>query len=67
MATPEMLQDLADQLAHPGDDQGYQVIASAVICSVVSILAVVLRLYARGLTKSGLGKDDYMMLLALVR
>ena len=66
MATPEMQRDIADQLSHPNDDIGYQVIASAVVCSLASILAVSLRLYARGLTKSGLGKDDYMMLLALV-
>ena len=67
MATSEIEQDLAYQFSHPGDDIGYQVIVSAVVCSVASIFAVLLRLYARRLTKNGLGKDDYMMILALVR
>ena len=59
-------QDIAYQKSHPDDDMTDRLIVSTVVCSVLSIFAVMLRLYARHLTKGGLGKDDYMMLLALV-
>ena len=66
MATTPDPQDIAYQMSHPDDDLCIRMLVAIVVCSVLSVFAVALRLYARHLTKGGLGKDDYTMLLALV-
>ena len=51
----------------PYANKGYQVLAANVVLSILAMVAVALRIYARISRKVALGKDDYMAMVALVR
>ena len=51
---------------HVQDDRSPQLIIPAIICLVVTYLAVVLRFYARYISKVRYGTDDWFILAALV-
>ena len=55
------------QLAHASEDRSVNVIAAVSTCLCLAFIAVGLRFFARKLTKTPFGADDWMILVALVR
>lgn len=59
--------ELEYQLAHINQNLGPTIIGFCAMLLAISSIAVRLRLYAKTLTSSGLGVDDYLIVAALVR
>ena len=59
--------ELAYQLAHIDENLGPTTIGSCAMLLVIASAAVGFRLYAKTLTSSGFGSDDYLIMAALVR
>ena len=56
-----------DQLAHSRDNRANGIIISGTICLSMAIVAVILRLIARRLSRArSMQSDDYVMISALV-
>ena len=51
---------------HVDDNRTAQIHASNVVCLVAAYIAVLLRLFARSLTKAKYGLDDWLIGLSLV-
>lgn len=66
MPSPLSPTEIEYELAHIHDNRGPDMIVSTVICIALASVAVVLRFYARRLSKAQLWFDDYMMIVALV-
>ena len=54
-------------LAHSSDDKSSGFIAANVACFTVGTLAVLLRIFAKRTTQSGIGYDDGCIFVAWVR
>ena len=54
------------ELAHIHDNRASNIVISSVICISLATIAVILRLFARRLSKAKILADDYMMIFALV-
>ena len=55
------------QLSHASEDRSGNIIAAVTICLCLASIAVGFRILARRMTKTPLGADDWMILIALVR
>ncbi|MCJ1457821.1 hypothetical protein MMC28_008190 [Mycoblastus sanguinarius] len=53
------------QLSHASEDRSGNVIAAVVACLCLAFIAVGMRLFGRRMTKTSLGADDWMILVAL--
>lgn len=60
-------EEAAYQLAHLDDTKGPSIIASVFILSLLSTIAVAVRLAIRWRTKAGFKADDYLIFVAGVR
>ena len=61
--TPSELQYMK---LHAADNRTAQIHASNVVCAVAAYIAVLLRLFARSLTKAKYGLDDWLIGVSLV-
>lgn len=59
--------DVEYQEAHIHESRQHEVVASNVAVLTLATVAVILRLVARRITKAPLQKDDYTIIVALVR
>ncbi len=59
--------ELQYQLSHASEDRSANVVAAVTTCLCLAFIAVGLRILARRMTKTPLGADDWMILIALVR
>lgn len=60
-------EDIAYQVAHIHEDKRASTIAVVAILSIVSTIAVVLKVAIQWRTRAGLKADDYTIILALVK
>ena len=61
--TPSELQYMQ---SHIGDNRSGQIHASNVVCLIAAYIAVLLRIFARSLTKAKYGLDDWLIGVSLV-
>ena len=61
------LDDVAYQLANSHVNKGPHVLASCIAVSVLPLVAVLLRFWARRVGKSAWQADDFVIIVALVR
>ena len=54
------------QATHASDDRSQNIIAAVVACLCLACIAVGMRFYGRKMSKTPLGADDWMILVALV-
>ena len=66
MPSPLSPVEIKEEAAHIRDDRGGDMVASCVTCITAAIIAVILRLLARRLSKAKILADDYMIIVALV-
>ena len=66
MPSPLSPVEIKEEAAHIRDDRRGDIIASCVTCITAAIIVVVLRLFARRLSKAKILADDYMIIAALV-
>ncbi|KAL6714621.1 hypothetical protein ACLMJK_008046 [Lecanora helva] len=59
-------EELKYEIAHIKDDRRGDIIAACATCIAAAIIAVILRLLARRLSKAKILADDYMIIVALV-
>ncbi len=52
--------------SHIDDNRSGQIYASNVVCALAAYLAVLLRLFARSMTKARYGLDDWLVVVGLV-
>ena len=66
MPSPLSPAEIEYEMSHIKDDRQKEMIVSSAICIAIAIIAVILRLVARRLSRAKIMADDYMIIVALV-
>lgn len=64
--TPEQKANLANQMVHIKDNRGPELIALNVVLPLLAVIAVILRVIARRMTRMKLSWDDHVIFASLV-